>query len=360
VLTDLDALIPLGRRGLIQATNIISTLLIATLAAIKIMILGFESLPIPAFFVVTVGLANWIYIRRHGSIDVAAWILMMTALFGLAFSSFYTGGFNAPVVLLAPIIPIMTVILINKRAAWISLGLVSLILAGVFVLGLYGYVPKNQTNPDLMLFGRYIVLTSLCLISTWVISSFASISRTLMAQLETQSNIDFLTGILNRRAIEARLLLEVGRARRSDTWLSFIMADVDFFKLYNDTNGHLAGDNCLKDIAKLIDGCCERATDVVGRFGGEEFVLILPDTNNEGARRIAENLRKTLLAQNIPYGPQNTNPVTLTLGIVSAKGSTIDSVEKLIKDADAALYRGKDQGRNCVVGPEDVEYQVAI
>jgi diguanylate cyclase (GGDEF)-like protein len=324
------------------------------------LILGLESLPFPAFFVVTVGLANAIYIRRHGSIDIAAWILVMTALFGLTFSSFYTGGFSAPVVLLAPIIPIMTVLLINKQAAWISLGLVCLILAGVFVFGLYGYIPENQTDPKLIMFGRYIVMTSLCLISTWVIVSFASISRTLMLQLEKQSNIDYLTGILNRRAIEARLLLEVGRAKRSDTWLSFIMADVDFFKLYNDSNGHLAGDNCLKDIAKLIDGCCDRATDVVGRFGGEEFVLILPDTNNEGAQRIAENLRKTIQAQNIPYGPQNANPVTLTLGIASAKGSTIVSVEKLIKDADAALYKGKDQGRNCVVNPMPTEPQVAM
>jgi diguanylate cyclase (GGDEF)-like protein len=127
------------------------------------------------------------------------------------------------------------------------------------------------------------------------------------------------------------------------------MADVDFFKLYNDSNGHQAGDNCLKDIAALIDGCCERPTDEVGRFGGEEFVLILPDTNNDGAQKIAENIRKKLLEQNIHYGSQNANPVTLTLGIVSAKGDAIDDVEKLIRDADAALYEGKDKGRNCVV-----------
>jgi diguanylate cyclase (GGDEF)-like protein len=349
VLTELDALVPIGRRGLIRTTNLIITILVASLAVIKMMILGLESLPFPAFFVVIAGISNGIYIRRNGSIDVAAWIIVITALLGLTLSSLYTGGFEASIVLLAPIIPIMSVLLINTRAAWITLGLVCLILAVVFILGVYGYVPENQTDPDVVLFGRYVVLTCLCLISTWVVSRFASISRTLLDQLEKQSNIDYLTGILNRRAIEARLLQEVRNAKRSDTWLSFIMADVDYFKLYNDSNGHQAGDNCLKKIAKLIDDCCERPTDVVGRYGGEEFVLILPNTNNIGALKIAENLRKTILEQNIPYGTKNSKPVTLTLGIVSAKGNAIEGIEKLIKDADAALYKGKDQGRNCVV-----------
>jgi diguanylate cyclase (GGDEF)-like protein len=229
-----------------------------------------------------------------------------------------------------------------------------------FVLSAYGYVFENSTGPDLIMFGRYLVLTCLCLISTWVISSYSSISPTLLLKLEKQSNIDYLTGALNRRAIEAKLLQELARARRSDTWLSLIMADVDFFKLYNDSNGHQAGDNCLKDIAQLIDDCCERPTDVVGRFGGEEFVLILPDTNTDGAQKVAESIRKTILAQNIPYGSQNTNPVTLTLGVVSALGHTIYGIDKLIRDADAALYKGKAQGRNCVVTAVYAELEVKV
>jgi diguanylate cyclase (GGDEF)-like protein len=357
---ELDALVPLGRRGLIQATNLIITITVACLAVMKMVILGFESPPIPAAFVVITGLANAIYIRRHGSMDVAAWILVVTALLGLSFSSVYTGGFDASVVLLAPIIPIMTVLLINTRAAYISLGLVCLVLAGVFILNVFGYVPENNKNPNLVLFGDYIVLTYVCLVSTWVVSRYSSISRILLLKLEKQSNIDYLTGILNRRGIETRLLLEVSRAKRSDTWLSFIMADVDFFKLYNDSNGHQAGDNCLRDIAKLIDNCCERPTDVVGRFGGEEFVLILPDTNIDGAQRVAENIRKTILDQNIPYGPENTQPVTLTLGIISAHGHIIDGVEKLIRDADAALYEGKAKGRNCLVSKVLGEPEVAL
>lgn len=346
---EFDDLVLTGRRSLIQAANLTITFLTGGLASLKLIILGFDSPPIPALFMLIVGLLNAVYINRNGSIDVAAWTLVVTLLLGLTSAGVYTGGLDSPVVLLAPIIPIMTVLLINLKAAYITLGSVCLILTCVFILGANGYISGNSTDPNLVLFGRYIVLTCLCLISTWVVSRFASLSRTLLVKLDKQSNIDHLTGILNRRAIETRLLQEVGRAKRANTWLSFIMADVDLFKLYNDSNGHPAGDTCLKSIATLINGCCERPTDIVGRFGGEEFVLILPDTNNEGALMIAENLQKALLDKDIPYGPKNTNPVSLTLGIVSARGNGIDSVEKLTKEADVALYEGKDQGRNCLV-----------
>lgn len=339
----------MNRSGLIQPTNLIITILIASLTAIKMVALRLDFPPIPALVIITVGLTNAIYIKCHGSKDIAAYIIVITALLGLGFSSINTGGFDAAIILLAPSIPIITLLLISARAAWLSLALVCLILAGVFVLDIYGYVSENRNSPNMVLFGRYIVLTCLCLITTWVVWSYYSISRTLLVKLEKQSNIDYLTGILNRRAIETSLLKEIMKAKHSNTWLSFIMADVDFFKLYNDSNGHQAGDDCLKDIAKLINGCCERPTDIVGRFGGEEFVLILPDTDLNGAQRVAEHLRKTILDKNIPYGPQNSNPVSLTLGIVSAQGHTINGIEKLISFADTALYEGKEQGRNCVV-----------
>ena len=343
------SLMPLSRRGLVQTTNLVLTLVIASLAIIKMIILDFNPLPIPAFFVVTVGLINAIYIRRKGSVDVAAKILITTALLGLGFSSFYTGGIGASVVLLAPMIPIMTVLLINTRTAWVTFGLVCLMLAIIFALELYGYVPENTIDPDLILMSRYIVLICLCLIATWIVSHATSQSRTLMAKLEQQSNIDYLTGVLNRRGIETNLLQEIEKAKRSNTWLSIIMADVDFFKLYNDSNGHIAGDNCLKNIAKLITDHGLRSEDVIGRFGGEEFILVLPETNIDEANGIAENLRKIILKENIPYGPKNTDPVTLTLGVTSAHGPNINGTEQLIRDADATLYKGKHQGRNRVV-----------
>jgi hypothetical protein len=203
---EFDDLVPTGRRSLIQATNLIITLLIACLASLKLIILEFDSPSIPALFMLIVGLLNAVYINRNGSIDIAAWILVVTLLLGLASAGVHTGGLDSAVVLLAPIIPIMTVLLIILKAAYISLGSVCLILACVFILGTNGYIAENPTDPNLLLFGLYIVLTCLCLISTWVVSRFASVSRTLLVKLDKQSNIDHLTGILNRRAIETRLL----------------------------------------------------------------------------------------------------------------------------------------------------------
>lgn len=346
---EFDSLVPLGRRGLVQTTNLVVTVALACLAILKTSIMGLDYLPVPALCVVIIGFANAIYIQRHGSIEVAAWIFVVSGLFALAIASYYTGGFGAAVVLLAPLIPILTMLLLDARAALITLALVCFTLTSLFFLTLYGFVPENPNSPGTVLLGRYVVLTCFCVISTWVVWSFSSISRALLVELDKQSNTDYLTGVLNRRAIEMTLLQEVGRAKRSNTWLTFIMADVDFFKLYNDTNGHQAGDRCLKDISGLISDCCERSADVVGRYGGEEFVLILPDTNIDGAQRVAENIRKKILDHNIPYGPENLNSVSLTLGVVSAKGNTIDGIEKLIGVADVALYEGKKQGRNRVV-----------
>ena len=323
--------------------------LVAGLAITKIMIMGLERPPATAFFVVVIGLANFFYLQRGGSLDVGAWLLVAISLTGLATGSFNTGGFGGALILFAPIIPVFTMLLIDSRAAWISLVLVCLILAGLFVLELNSIVPENSNNPDRVRLGRVIVLICLCVTATWVVWSFSSMTRSLLKKLDKQSNTDYLTGALNRRGVESALLREVARARRSNTCISFIMADVDFFKLYNDSNGHQAGDSCLIDIVSIISSCCERSTDIVGRFGGEEFVLVLPDTDSEGARRVAENIRTAIVRRNIPYGPNDLRPVSLTLGVVSALGPLIENIDQLITQADRALYRGKSQGRNCVV-----------
>ena len=346
---ELDNIDPLGRRGLIASTNLAITGLIAILATTKIVVMGAEHTPIPALIIISVGLANAVYLRRNGSMDIAARVLICLTLLGLAIGGYNTGGFDAALVILSPIIPILTMLLIGSRAAIISLGLVCFILSALFVLGLNGLIPNNINNYDVVLFARFLVLISLCFISTWVVWRFSTISKALLVKLDKQSNTDFLTRVLNRRAIESTLEKEVGRARRSKTWLSIIMADVDFFKLYNDSNGHQMGDQCLVDIASVITSCCERTTDVVGRFGGEEFVLILPDTDSEGARQVAESIRNKVLEKKIAYGPENQDFVSLTFGVVSALGADIENNDQLIKHADAALYRGKDEGRNCVV-----------
>jgi diguanylate cyclase (GGDEF)-like protein len=344
-----EDLVPMGRRSLILTTNLVVVALIAVLAGLRYVVMGLDYYPLAATFVVSGGLANAVYILRNGSLDAAAWVLIGLLLGGLFYGGLNTGGFSGPVVMLAPLIPIYSMLLINNRIAWVSLLLVCLVLGALFLMDYNGYTPQNPNTQAQILVGRFITLFSLCLASTLVVWSFARISRGLLVEIERQSVTDYLTGIFNRRGIEAILLSEVGRARRTDSWLSVIITDVDHFKQYNDLNGHQAGDLCLIKVAQIIEASSVRTADVAGRFGGEEFIVILPGTDRDGATKVAENIRTRVLTENIPYGPGNPAPVSLTFGVISARGHAIDSVEQLIRHADAALYRGKDQGRNRAV-----------
>jgi diguanylate cyclase (GGDEF)-like protein len=169
-------------------------------------------------------------------------------------------------------------------------------------------------------------------------------------ELQRQATHDMLTEIWNRRAIMDILEREVERARRAGHTLSVIMADVDHFKSINDTYGHLTGDRVLYEVAQNIKTCL-RAYDAVGRYGGEEFLMVLPDCSAASAGEIAERIRCSLAKQPIAAASA-TVPVTISLGVSASKiESAMDETEgqTLIASADAALYEAKKQGRNRVV-----------
>ncbi|NKB31735.1 MAG: diguanylate cyclase [Pseudomonadales bacterium] len=128
------------------------------------------------------------------------------------------------------------------------------------------------------------------------------------------------------------------------------MTDVDHFKRYNDVNGHPAGDQCLINVAQTLTSCAKRPTDFIGRFGGGEFIVVLPDTEHAGACKVANKIRQDILQRKMPYEANSLEYVSLTLGVVTVRGSHIKSIQQLTKEADKALYYGKSQGRNCVIG----------
>ena len=170
------------------------------------------------------------------------------------------------------------------------------------------------------------------------------------------SNLDGLTGIANRRMFDQTLEIEWNRARQIGTYLSLILVDIDHFKELNDAAGHQMGDECLKLIAAELARAARRSTDFVARFGGEEFVLILPGTDPPQAAQLAESVRLGVKRLGIRYSNQPAGPsVTISLGIASAIGDLIPSAEALIRAADGALYVAKHQGRNKAVshlGPD--------
>ena len=163
------------------------------------------------------------------------------------------------------------------------------------------------------------------------------------------SYTDDLTGMYNHRFFIHQLTMEVDRQKRYPSPLSLLMIDIDYFKNYNDTNGHLAGDQVLRAISLIIQHAV-RQTDIVARYGGEEFCAILINTGREGALAIAERIRRNVAETNFPNEKVQPNgDLTVSIG-VGTFFSGISTVTDLIREADNALYRAKRTGRNKVEG----------
>jgi diguanylate cyclase (GGDEF)-like protein len=174
------------------------------------------------------------------------------------------------------------------------------------------------------------------------------ISNTLGA-LQAQSHLDGLTLIHNRRYFDEYFQREYLAARRRKMPLSIIIGDIDYFKAYNDTYGHQAGDECLIQVAKALRSVLKRPGDLVARYGGEEFGIILPDTPSEGMLVLGDLLRGKIESLQIPHRASTVSEyVTISLGITTAT-TFASGKNALIHTADQALYRAKAQGRNAVV-----------
>lgn len=176
------------------------------------------------------------------------------------------------------------------------------------------------------------------------------------AELEKQniellhlSQLDGMTETANRRYFDQCALIELNRALRHRQFISVIMLDIDHFKAYNDTYGHLQGDDCIQRVAAIIKQQKRRPTDLVARYGGEEFVLLLPETELAGAVKIAEAIRTAIEAEQISHhGSLTAKYVTVSLGVAGGIPSVGDTPEKWLQRADEMLYKAKQSGRNQV------------
>jgi diguanylate cyclase (GGDEF)-like protein len=166
---------------------------------------------------------------------------------------------------------------------------------------------------------------------------------------------DELTGLANRRHMQSTLESQWGILQRSETPLSIVMGDVDHFKPFNDYYGHQAGDDCLKKIAHALVSSLERSSDVAVRYGGEEFVLVLPGTSEEGALKIARRVQSRLADLAIPHAASPSGDmVTISLGIATVIPDSKGSIKELLSGADRALYRAKAAGRNRIEIADDI------
>ncbi len=170
-------------------------------------------------------------------------------------------------------------------------------------------------------------------------------------KLDELAHLDTLTGLGNRRLLDERLAAELRTASRIGTTLAAVMFDIDYFKQFNDHYGHLAGDACLRQVADVLHELCRRPHDVVARFGGEEMVAILPETECAGALQLARSVLQRVRDLKIPHaGSRIADILTLSAGIAVATPDKPLLPEALLNLADQALYRAKNGGRNRVSG----------
>jgi diguanylate cyclase (GGDEF)-like protein len=207
---------------------------------------------------------------------------------------------------------------------------------------------KNEVNMKMIINERastvflallLLMALSFVVFNIFILNILKPINRNMLAYIES-SLIDELTKLPNKRFFNIRMEDEWNRAVRGKYPLSFLMMDLDKFKSYNDTHGHLEGDRLLRDVARIFSYCVNRTCDFTSRFGGEEFCVILPNTKEDGAKKIAENIRIAM---------ERAGKATISIGLVCKIPSLEDDMQEFVIQADQKLYEAKNTGRNKVV-----------
>jgi diguanylate cyclase (GGDEF)-like protein/PAS domain S-box-containing protein len=175
----------------------------------------------------------------------------------------------------------------------------------------------------------------------------------LQRELEVLSYRDSLTGVANRRMFDTLYPVEWAKARAIGEPLSLVVIDIDYFKQYNDHYGHMQGDECLRRVAQAMDGCASRTRDLCARLGGEEFVLLLPSTDEEAARNVAERCRKLLAQEEIPHARSGVGRlVTVSMGAGTIVPGAHDDPAVFLDRIDRRLYQAKSAGRDRICDAE--------
>ncbi|EXF94812.1 diguanylate cyclase [Pseudomonas fluorescens HK44] len=228
-----------------------------------------------------------------------------------------------------------------------------LIKSAAFAAGANDYLVKLPDNIELVARIRYHSRSYMTLIQRDAAYRALRVSQQQLLDtnlvLQRLMNSDGLTGLSNRRHFDEYLELEWRRAMRDQTQLSLLMIDVDYFKLYNDSFGHLEGDEALCKVAAAIRDASSRPSDLPARYGGEEFVLVLPNTSPGGARLVAEKLRQTVAGMKIPHVfPAEGASLTISIGLSTMTPEPGSDCRQLMSAADKGLYLAKNNGRNQV------------
>lgn len=288
----------------------------------------------------------YFYLKKAKPREWHAIIFVLAGMFILVPIVVISGGSNSQFAFLFSIMPLFVSLVSTAKNTWImTVFIIFCLLVIHFTAELvpdftYEEVSKSKSV------ARTIWLSFSVLLGCKFGIEFNRIVSTLGNKLSKQAEIDALTGILNRGSIMAFLQHAIEEAQQQNGSLSVLMIDLDHFKHINDKYGHLAGDNCLKLSAQCIKNCIRKHNDQVGRYGGEEFIVVIKDVEATKALEIAQLILTSL--QNTPINIGQNEPIhlTATIGLCTLDGVQLTTIEHLISSADRALYEGKKHGRN--------------
>jgi diguanylate cyclase (GGDEF)-like protein len=305
----------------------------------------------------TLLLGNLLLLRRGVSPVVCGNVLTAAAWYVYTALALLTGTLQAPVMIWFATLPVLSVLLCGNRWGAVWTFIAALTACGFAVAHESGVrLPVEVSSAGLYfleLSGTVgLVLCVYLLVSVLKRIEFGARQalRDVNCKLEQQASTDALTGISNRHRFDHVLEQEWARHNRSGLPLSVALIDVDFFKAFNDEYGHLAGDECLRAVATAIESSIRRQVDFCARFGGEEFVIVMPNTDEQGAMQVAELIREPIRALKIPHARSTVSSfVSVSIGISTTVSAPDRSHFDFIYDVDMALYRAKAEGRDRIV-----------
>lgn len=330
-----------ARRGVRRhQVSLIRTVLIIMLIAFPVITL-LNLLVFQAYLIAAIDFAGfvaagvgWSYFHRTQNIKVTAWFLIISLIAVLLSFIHLAEGGNYSLMWVTIMPPLVFFLLGPRVGAWVS----AILFA--YIIG-YLYLMLPTFEPAAFSLGALLNVIEV-LVALWFIFRHYERSRaSAFDELERLSNTDKLTGLYNRLRLDELLSEQLALSQRSGSPFTLVLCDIDHFKKINDDHGHLVGDEVLVELAKLLQ-THTRATDYVGRWGGEEFLIICPATTAEGAQKLIESLREAVTQLNFNHDLT----LTMSFGIAAAPPHGIVNI---LKTADNALYEAKRRGRNRVV-----------
>ena len=307
-------------------------------------------------------------LRRGVSPESCGNLLTAAAWYVYTAVAIVSGGLSAPVMVWYATLPILSVLLAGNRAGACWTAVAAGTVATFAMIREAGWILPTEVTLGGMRFLQFSGLFGLLLCVYLLVSVLKRMEfearhalHEANCQLERQATTDALTGIPNRHRFDQVLEQEWARHQRAGLPLSIALVDADYFKAFNDEYGHLAGDECLRTVAWAIQSSIRRPGDFCARFGGEEFVIIQPNTDSQGALRVAELIRSHISTLGIPHARSSVSAnVSISIGISTTVPSRDRSHLDFLNDVDMALYRAKEEGRDRIVQVTSIGAEVGV